>query len=78
MTRMRKNLNIPQLTFYSARYSWASIAYNDLGIDKYIIHQCLNHSDKNMEITDVYIKRDWSVIDKANRRVLDYVFYGKK
>ena len=33
---------------------------------------------KNMEITDVYIKRDWSVIDKANRRVLDYVFHGKK
>ena len=29
--------------------------------------------DPSMRVTDFYIKRDWSHIDRANRRVLDYV-----
>lgn len=64
-----------RLTFYHARHSWATIAYNDCGIDMQTIHEALNHaSDASMKITDIYVKKDFSRIWEANRKVLDYVF----
>ena len=62
-----------KVTFYSARHSWATIAVNDVGIDKYVVHLALNHTDAATAITDTYIRKDFSVIDKANERVLDFV-----
>lgn len=67
-------LGIRKVEFYSARHSWATIARNDLGIDKGTISDALNHIDDNMAITDRYIKRDFSNINIANRKVADYVF----
>ncbi len=69
-----KKIGLPGLQFYAARHSWATIARNDLEISKDIINDALNHIDKNMAITDVYIKKDFSAINKANKSVLDYVF----
>ena len=61
------------LTFYAARHSWATIALNDAEVDKYTVHECLNHAGGAMAITDVYIKKNWTRLDKANRAVLDFV-----
>jgi integrase len=66
-------IKIPGLTFYSARHSFATIARNDCGISKYDIHEALNHSDPSMRVTDIYIKKDWSMIDNVVRRVLDKI-----
>lgn len=66
-------IGVPELTFYAARHSWATIASNDCGIDKYTVHLALNHVDEEMKITDRYIRKDWSMIDRANRKVLDYL-----
>lgn len=66
------------LYYYYARHTWATIAYNDCGIDMQTIHEALNHaSDANMKITDVYVKKDFSRIWDANRKVLDFVFKNK-
>lgn len=62
------------LKFYSARHTWATLTRNDVGVDKYTVHEALNHVDDDMKATDIYLKRDWSQIDKANRATLDYVF----
>lgn len=61
----------PKLEFYSARHSWATIAYNNVGVDKYTIHEALNHIDPSMRVTDIYIERDWRKIWEANEKVLD-------
>jgi integrase len=61
------------LEFYAARHSWASIAQNDVGIDKYTVHVALNHVIEEMKVTDIYVKKDWAPIDRANRKVLDFV-----
>lgn len=66
------------LEFYSARHSWATIARNDLGIDKATVHEALNHVDGSYSVTDLYIKKDFSAINKANKKVLDYVFSKEK
>lgn len=68
-----RQIGEPDLTFYAARHSWATIALNDAGVDKYTVHEGLNHAGGEMAITDVYIKKDWTRLDKANRAVLDFV-----
>jgi len=67
----------PELTTYWARHSWATIAY-ELGISKDIIGQALGHSDESHSTTNIYIREDNRFVDEANRRVLDWVLYGKR
>lgn len=62
------------LEFYAARHSFASIARNDLKVDKGTVGEALNHVDKENRMTDLYIKKDFSVINDVNSRVIDYVF----
>ena len=38
-------LEVDDLEYYAARHSWATIALNKVGIDKYIVHAALNHID---------------------------------
>lgn len=67
-------IGVEDLEFYAARHSWATIANNDAGVDKYTVHTCLNHVDDRMRVTDIYIKRSWDEIDRANRKVQNFVF----
>lgn len=60
--------------FYIFRHSWATIALNKVGIDKYIVHAALNHIDDSMKVTDIYIERDFVNENKANAKVVKYVF----
>lgn len=66
-----RKIGIPPFDFYSARHTWASIARNKLGIDKYTIHEALNHVS-DIDITDIYIQRDFTNINRANKKVVDY------
>jgi len=74
MEGIRKDIDVDYLTFYSARHSFATIAINDVGIDKYTVHQMLNHVDSDMKITDIYVRKSWKPMEEANRRLLDFVF----
>lgn len=67
----------PELTTYWARHSWATIAYNDLGISRDVIAQALGHSGSDT-VTDIYLAKDPRLVDEANRRVLDWVLYGRR
>ena len=62
------------LSTYYARHSWATIARNKCRVSKSDVDECLNHVDPNQKMADIYIEKDWSFIDEANRKVLDYVF----
>ena len=67
-------LNIEDLEYYAARHSWATIALNKCGIDKYTVHAALNHVDESMRVTDIYIQRDFVNENRANAKVVRYVF----
>lgn len=73
----RKSVNplYPQLTTYWARHSWATIAAS-LDIPKETIAHALGHGGNS--VTDIYIDFDMRKVDEANRRVIDWVLYGKK
>lgn len=66
------------LTTYYPRHTWATLALNECGVDFDTVDFSLNHAKTgNDKVTEIYIKRDFSKIWDANRKVLDLVF-GKK
>ena len=70
LKEIAKIIGVEPFTMYSARHTWASIAYS-IGIPKSLINDCLCHVDPDMAVTDIYIKKDWSVLWEANRKVLE-------
>lgn len=67
-------LEVDDLEYYAARHSWATIALNKVGIGKYTVHAALNHIEDSMKVTDIYIERDFVNENKANAKVVKYVF----
>ena len=65
----------PKISTYWSRHSWATIAAS-LDIPRDTIAHALGHG--NNTVTDIYIDFDQSKVDEANRKVLDWVLYGKK
>ena len=65
----------PGLTTYWARHTWATIAAS-LDIPRDTIAHALGHGGNT--VTDIYIDFDLSKVDDANRRVLDWVLYGRR
>ena len=74
LKQIGKMLQVDDLEFYAARHSWATIALNKVGIDKYTVHAALNHVDDSMRVTDIYIERDFANENRANAKVVKYVF----
>lgn len=60
---------IKPFTFYAARKTWASIA-RKVGVEKATIDECLAHVG-TMRMADIYIEKDYDLMNRANRRVLD-------
>lgn len=70
------NNHLP-FTSYWARHSWATIA-NSIGIPVDVISRALGHSfTTGAKVTSTYINFDTSLVDRANRKVMDYVLYNK-
>lgn len=65
----------PNISQYWCRHSWATIAAS-LDIPKETIAAGLGHGGNT--VTDIYIDFDRRKVDEANRRVMDWVIYGKK
>lgn len=67
--------SLPTLSTYWARHSWATVAAS-LDIPKETIAAGLGHGGNS--VTDIYIDFDQAKVDAANRKILDWVLYGKK
>lgn len=66
----------PKLTTYWARHTWATIAAS-IDIPKETISAALGH-EIGSRVTSIYINYDQKKVDEANRKVIDYVLYGKR
>ena len=64
---------VPEITSYSSRHTWATIAY-EIGLPMDIISQALGHSMGN-RTTLIYIKNDQRKVDEANRQLIDYLIH---
>lgn len=70
---LRRDLKLPDLTFYVARHSFATIARNKARISKDDISVCLTHESGN-SMTDTYIDIDFSIVDDVIDKVVSYIF----
>ena len=69
MKAIAKDLELPPMTAYTARYTWATLAQSiDIPIE--VISQALGHT-YGMAVTLGYIMPDRRKMDEANRKVLD-------
>ena len=66
-----KALNIPEVSTYTFRHSWATIARNECGYSDEDVAFCLNHVSAH-KITQRYIKINYSRIDEINERVIRF------
>ncbi len=78
MKRMNMCLDsiIPGCTSYYARHSVASIAA-ELDVPLDLIARMLGHTDTTRKVTLVYIDYNQKKVDKANRKVIDWMLYKK-
>ncbi len=65
-----KIIEVPDLNYYYARHTMATLAANKVGIDIARVDEMLNHSDSTLKLARVYVERDYSVLWRANRRIL--------
>ena len=73
LKRIGVRIGEDDLEFYAARHTWATVAINEVGIDKYTVHEALDHVVEEMRVTDTYIRRSWERLARANRKVIEYV-----
>lgn len=71
LRHIAKELGIEGLTFYWARYTWATLA-DKLGISEKEISKGLGHVDTSIA-GKFYISYDWTKVDRANRTVIEYI-----
>lgn len=71
-----EELGIEGLTFYWARYTWATLA-DKIGVSEKEISKGLGHADTSVA-GKFYISYDWTKVDRANRKVIDYLTSKKK
>ena len=64
-------------TFYAARHTYATLAYNVAGLDMYAVNELLNHSDVSMKITARYVERDWLKLYRAHKKIVKLVDWNK-
>ena len=70
MVHLRKIIGIPELTFYWARHTFAIIARNSCRMSKDDVALALNHVDSEHSTTDIYIEKDWSIVDDGQINVV--------
>ena len=67
-------IGCPGITFYWARYSWATYA-SKLDVSDSVISKALGHASTTLA-EKRYICFDWTKVDKANSRVIEYATNG--
>jgi len=64
---------IPKLQFYSFRHSFGNLARNACRKSKDDVALALNHIDQARKTTDIYLAKEWIIIDEVQEAVLNLI-----
>jgi hypothetical protein len=73
LKKVGEEIGIDDLQFYKARHTFATLSRNFMRFSKSDVDEALNHVG-SYDIADIYIQKDFSVINENNFRLLDKVF----
>jgi len=76
LKRVGKDVGIDGLQFYQARHTFATLSRNLMRFAKSDVDEALNHVG-TMDIADIYIAKDFSIINDNNTKLLDKVFFSR-
>ena len=68
-----KAVGIDNLQFYQARHTFATLSRNMMKFAKSDVDEALNHVG-SYDIADVYIMKDFTIINENNMKLLDRIF----
>ena len=68
-------VGIDGLNFYQARHTFATLSRNLMRFSKSDVDEALNHVG-TLDIADVYIAKDFSIINENNALLIGRVFGG--
>jgi integrase len=70
MKQLRQITGIEHVTFYYARHTFANAARNNCKISKDDISLALNHVDQAHKLIDIYLDKDWGIVDRVQKKVV--------
>lgn len=70
MKGLRELVDLPELTLYWARHTFGTLARNECRMAVDDIAEALNHIDNGHSTTDIYLAKDWSIVDDVQREVI--------
>lgn len=70
MKSLRELTGLPDITFYWARHTFANAARNECRMSKDDVALALNHIDEGHRTTDIYIAKDWRIVDDVQEKVM--------
>lgn len=70
MKDLRKMTGIDDITFYWARHTFANTARNACRMSKDDVALALNHIDEGHRTTDIYISKNWKIVDEVQEKVV--------
>lgn len=72
-----EEIGLKDLQFYQARHTFATLSRNLMRFSKGDVDEALNHVG-SFDIADIYIQKDFSIINDNNFKLLDKVFGCEK
>ncbi|MEO6521898.1 MAG: hypothetical protein ABIN91_09490 [Mucilaginibacter sp.] len=73
MEMLSRSTGIPRLQYYKLRHTFGSTARNKCHMTKDDIAEALNHVEHGRKTTDIYISKDWSIVDNVQASVIRYM-----
>jgi hypothetical protein len=73
MRQIQVLTEIPDITFYWARHTFGNIARNKCRKSKDDVALALNHVDNGRKTTDIYLEKDWTIVDEVQDAVIKYL-----
>ena len=70
MKGLRELTGIPELTLYWARHTFGNLARNECRMSVDDVGAALNHIDNGHTTTDIYIQKDWKIVDDVQYEVI--------
>ena len=68
---VNKKTGLNGITYYWARHSFGNLARNKCRLSKDDVALALNHVDQGNKVTDIYIEKDWNIVDEVQSKVID-------
>lgn len=70
MAIINRETGLTGITYYWARHSFANLGRNKCRMSKDDVALAMNHVDHGNKTTDIYIEKDWSIVDEVQEKVI--------